>query len=94
MRDNYVVKDGQLRWWVLVLFMVSGIGLIFFAAVFGFSYFTRTVLSGFGLFLMAVAGYSGQSSALRLRPFDNAPWRRVRKNYSEEKAFSSVVDKE
>ncbi len=94
MRDNYVVKDGQLRWWVLVLFMVSGIGLIFFAAVFGFSYFTRTVLSGFGLFLMAVAGYSGQSSALRLRPFDNAPWRRVRKTYGEEKVSSSVVDKE
>lgn len=94
MDDNFVIKDGQLRWWAIVFLLVIGGWGIFLSVTLDVSYVARMLLWGGGMVCMSIGGFSGRSSGMGLRPFDNAPWRRVRKTYGEEKASSSVVDKE
>lgn len=89
MRNNCVVKDGQLHWWVIVFILMVGGGLIFLSVKLDISYVARILLWGAGMVCMSIGGFSGRSSGMGLRPFDTAPWRRAKKTYSHEKTYKS-----
>ncbi|WP_334156712.1 hypothetical protein [Oryzomicrobium sp.] len=80
---NWFVRDGNLTYSFSWLLIFSGSGLGFAGLRFADSYFFQALFVSLGLFIAAIGGYSGKARVLGLKPFDTAPWRRVRKTYED-----------
>jgi hypothetical protein len=63
------------------MLLLAGLGFIYGSLEWIDSYYLRVLGFSIGLAVIAAAGYAGRSSALGLRSFGIAPWRRAKSTY-------------
>lgn len=80
---DWFVRDGNLTGGFGLLLIACGGAIAFGGLHFAESYVFQWLVVSLGMFVAAIGGYSAKAKALGLKPFDTAPWRRVRKTYED-----------
>lgn len=80
---NWFVRDGNLTSGFEGLLVLCGSAIAWAGFHFAETYFLKLAALAIGLPIAAIGGYSAKAAGLGLKPFDTAPWRRVRKTYED-----------